>query len=460
MNAIDPSDLAPDTPAQVEGDSIVATSESADWLQHLWTSDLSTQERDVLSRRTQGTTLEEIGQGYGVTRERIRQVETAARRKVDAAFTRRRDELHALDDLLKGRLVVEAAAVMSTLPAAPEAARRELLRFVGLKHPQTWDGQLLDWWCYDSEELDRRLKVISDLGPMSHENMAAAMQDVGLEMTAPVSDLLASSNSRLIRHDLGWIRPNRISRDIAYLWLEAEGSPRSAGDIAAVTTNSERAIRETMRRDEYFAQVRPEGTWALAAWKTPGTENHYKSAEEVLIDVLREMGPMDLSDLSAEVRRRYPVTAWRISQCLSNSKVGRTPDGKYDLAERGAEPIEEVEPRRPDHIKVSGNVVGVVITVDYDLMRGSGLHVNRWLPWYLGLRTQPSERQFELVQPAGTVTIRRASSNAQISSLRSAAMALDVAEGCELVLLLNTANNTARLHHGCEPSRCPAASAG
>jgi len=460
MKAMDPSGLGGDMPASVDGDSAVGTSDSHDWLQHLWTSELSNQERDVLSRRTEGTTLEEIGQGYGVTRERIRQVETAARKKVDAVFTKRRNEFQALEDLLAGSLVVETSELMATLPAAAEAARLELLRFMGLKHPQTWDGQLVDWWRYDSEELDRRLKAISDLGPMSHENMGAAMQDVGLEMTAPVSDLLASSNSRLVRHELGWIRPNRISRDIAYLWLEAEGSPRSAGDIAAVTTNSERAIRETMRRDEDFAQVRPEGTWALAAWKTPGAENHYKSAEEVLIDVLREMGPMDLADLSAEVRRRYPVTAWRISQCLSNSKIGRMPDGKYDLAERGAEPIEELEPRKPDHIKVSGNVVGVVVTVDYDLMRGSGLHVNRWLPWYLGLRTQPSERQFELVEPAGTVTIRRASSNAQISSLRSAAMALDVAEGCELVLLLNTANNTARLHHGCEASQCPAASAG
>ena len=154
-----------------------ATSESADWLQHLWTSDLSTQERDVLSRRTQGTTLEEIGQGYGVTRERIRQVETAARRKVDAAFTRRRDELHALDDLLKGRLVVEAAAVMSTLPAAPEAARLELLRFVGLKHPQTWDGQLLDWWCYDSEELDR--PVEGHFRPRSNVTREHGSRDAG-----------------------------------------------------------------------------------------------------------------------------------------------------------------------------------------------------------------------------------------------------------------------------------------
>jgi hypothetical protein len=431
-----------------------------DWLTALWTEQLSDRQSAVLSLRADGRTLDEIGQVYGVTRERIRQIELDARKSVGAVFDAHRDELPVLEDLMAGQLVVSAEKLFRVLPSAPEAAQHELIRFMGLSHPQTWDGPLLDCWCYEPGEIDRRLNALADLAPMSHENMAAAMDELRIEMAEPVSGLLSSENSKIIRHELGWIRVNRTSRDLAYLWLEKEGSPRSASEIAAMTGNSERAIRETMRRDEDFAQVRPEGTWALADWRAPGAENRYKNAEEVLIDVLREMGPMELADLRAEVRHRYPVTAWRINQCLTNSAIGRRADGKYDLAERGAVPLEESEPRRPDHIKTSGDTIGVRMLVDSELLRGSGLHVNRWLTWHLGLRTQPSERVFQMLEPAGSVTIRRGSSNAQISSLRSAALAMDLVEGCEAVLLLNTVNKTARLHHACQAISCPAASAG
>lgn len=444
----------------VSADSDGDPSWDLDWLTALWTGQLSDRQRDVLTLRAGGTTLDEIGQVYGVTRERIRQVELTARKTVDEVFGAHRDELPVLEDLMAGQLVVSGENLFHALPPGPEPAQLALIRFMGLSHPQTWDGPLLNFWCCEPEEIDRRLSALADLAPLSHENMAAAMEELGIEMADPFSGLLYSKNSKIIRHELGWIRVNRTSRDLAYLWLEREGSPRSASEIASIAENSERAIRETMRRDEDFAQLRPEGTWALASWRAPGAENRYKNAEEVLLDVLREMGPMEIADLRAEVRRRYPVTAWRINQCLTNSAIGRQADGKYDLAERGAVPLEESEPRRPDHIKVSGDVIGVSMLVDYELMRGSGLHVNRWVTWHLGLRTQPSERVFQMLEPAGSVTIRRASSNAQVSSLRSAALAMDLVEGCQVVLLLNAANNTARLHHACQASCCPAASAG
>lgn len=431
-----------------------------DWLTAFWTEQLSERQRDVLTLRADGLTLDEIGQVYGLTRERIRQIEVQAQNAAKETFNVHRDELHSVEALMAGQIAVSNERLCRTLPPAPTVAQLELIKSMGLSHPQTWDGPLRGWWCYEPGELDRRLRALADLAPLSHENMDAAMVELGIEIVEPISSLLTSENSKIICHELGWIRVHRTSRDLAYLWLEKEGSPRSAAEIAAIAENSERAIRETMRRDEYFAQLRPEGTWALAAWRAPGAENRYKNAEEVLIDVLRDMGPMELADLRAEVRRRYPVTSWRINQCLTNSALGRHPDGKYDLAERGAMPLEESEPRRPDHIKVNGNVIGVSMTADYELMRGSGLHVNRWLTWYLGLRTQPSERVFQMLEPSSSVTIRRASSNAQISSLRSAALAMDLVEGCAVVLLLNTAINIARLHHACRARNCPAASAG
>ena len=234
--------------------------------------------------------------------------------------------------------------------------------------------------------------------------------------------------------------------------LREQGEPRPAREIASAVGTSEHTIRETMRRDGDFAQVRPEGTWALADWRVPGSDNRYRSAEDVLIEVLRELGPLDYDHLRVESQRRYPVTDWRITQCLSSNAIGLDHEGLYDLTERSATPIEDTEPRQPENIEVRGNVVGIRLTVDRDMLRGSGLPVNRWLTWYLGLRTAPSTRHFDLPDGFGVLTVRRNTSTSQVSSLRPVAESLEVAEGCKLVLLLHTDTNTAGFQHVCPAS--------
>jgi hypothetical protein len=253
------------------------------------------------------------------------------------------------------------------------------------------------------------------------------------------------------------VRTGRTTRDRAYLWLKQQGEPRPAAEIAEAAGSSEHATRENMRRDEAFSQVRPEGTWVLSDWHVDGASNRYASAEEVVVEVLRELGPLDEEQLRVECQRRYPVTGWRITQCLSSNAIGLNSEGRYDLAERGAIPVEDSEPRRPDHIQVSGDVVGVELPVTHDVLRGSGIPVNRWLTWYLGLRTAPSTRYFKTEDGSGELTVKRATSNAQLSSLRSAAVALGVVQGCKLVLLLRLDSNTASLRHACAAGACPAA---
>jgi len=447
--------------ADVAGQEVPAecnrSDEVVNWLSEYWAA-LPERERDVLSRRAAGATLDSIGNDFALTRERVRQLQKRAEEALEAVVRTHRAQLDRIIETLAEALAVTTDELFAALPRAPQEAQIVLLNIMKVRHLRTWDGELLDWWCSDSEDLDRRLNTIVELAPLSHEGMAAAMEELGLRMTSPVSDLLASRRSRLVHHELGWIRPGRINRDLAFLWLERQGSPCPAADVAAVTGNSERAIRETMRRDAAFSQIRPEGTWALSAWRLLGVDNRYSNADEAVVDVLRDMGPMELGELRTETLRRYPVSGWRISQCLSSASIGRLPDGRYDLAERGAIPVEDAEPNKPANIQVSGNTVGIRLDVNYDLLRGSGVVVNRWLTWYLGLRIVPSVRTFDLLDPPGTLTVKRASSNAQLSSLRTAALSMDLAEGCQVALILNTEQNTARLRHVCAPAGCPAAS--
>ena len=431
--------------------------QAADWLAVTW-DNLPEREITVLSRRMQGETLQGIATDLGVTRERVRQLQRRATDTMAAAAeVHDRELLSRLALTLGSAAAMESGSVIAELPPAPAEAQNVLLQILGFRHPRTWDGELVDWWTRMPEELDRRLNTVVALAPLSHDDLLAALADVGLSYKHPVTTLLHSPNSKLDESPTGWYRPSRAGRDLAFLYLHSQGAPRTTAEVAEALggTVSEHAIRETMRREDAFAQVRPEGTWTLTDWRVPGSDNRYSNAEETVIEVVRELGPIPLNALQREVIRRYPVTSWRVTQCLSNHQIGLTATGLYDLTERGAVPIEDTEPRRPETIEAKGHITGVKLNVNHDLLRGSGIPVNRWLTWHLGLRTVPSRKTFRL-DSGGDVTIKRASSNAQISSLRTAVQSLDVVDGCKIALILNTENDSAKIHHVCPAGSCPA----
>lgn len=432
-----------------------APNSASDWLWLAWTA-LPQRQRTILGRRTAGDTLEDIGVDLGLSRERVRQLQKKATSDiVVAAATHGRELISRVALILGDSPATEMDELVAELPSAPPDAQIVLLDILGVHHPRTWDGELAEWWTRVPEELDRRLRAVVELAPMSHSDLIGAFEQLGLRYSVPVTTLLASENSKLRENNLGWYRPARISRDLAFLYLQLEGAPRTVAQIAAVAGISEHAIRETMRREQAFAQVRPEGTWALVDWHLPGSDNRYSNAEEAVVEVVRDRGPISLTELKREVVLRYPVTGWRINQCLSSAMIGLTPAGLYDLAERGATPIEDTEPRRPSTIKDQGQIVGVQLKVNHDLLRGSGIVVNRWLTWRLGLRLVPSLRSFRL-SSGGELTVKRGSSNSQISSLRTAVQPLGLVEGCKIALILNTENDAASIHHVCESSSCPA----
>jgi hypothetical protein len=215
------------------------------------------------------------------------------------------------------------------------------------------------------------------------------------------------------------------------------------------------AVREALRRDDRFRQIRPEGTWALAEW-THLRASSYASAVEAMVAVVTESGPLSPARLFARVTELYPVTPWRLKQCLLSDQLGETPEGLVDLVSRGARPFEEEEPARPDTMAVEGEVLGVRIPVNRDILRGSGVSVHTWLTWRLGLRQAPMSRTFSTPGDHSPVVVRRGTSSAQLSSLRRHALELEVVDGCVLAVLLRLDNDTARVGHGCTPDTCPA----
>lgn len=429
------------------------TNDSA-WLDALWQS-MDERSRDVLTRRIRGETLDSIGQSYGVGRERVRQLQKAATEKLVADQTRNDPTLP--DRVLEaafGHPAIAETELKAAINLRQSTARDTLLREFGLAHPIVSGRDVADLWTFEIHAMAGLLNDLVSAFPCSHDEAIAAARDIGIPAAFNWTQALQSGESRVEWHDMGWIRRNRAQRDLALIWLRAEGAPRTTSSIAkAIDADSDKALREALRRDNSFVQVRPEGTWALSDWRLPGTDQRYTTALDAVIEVLRDLGPMDLHRLQMEATLRYPVTAWRIQQCLASNSIGRNRDGLIDLVERGALPIEDQEPKKPSNIEVSGPVVGVSLKVDADLLRGSGLAVSKWLTWYLGLRNAPSSMYFSLPGTAGDVTVRRGLSNAQLSTLRAAAVELGVATGCAVTLLLRTDTHAADLVHACNPCR-------
>lgn len=432
-----------------------------DWLLDSWQR-LEDRTAQILTRRLAAESLADIGRTYDVTRERVRQLQLKGEKALLTAQRRHApDLLERLGALLGESAAVHDGELAAVLPTRAVTGRSVLLRLLGIVRPRAWAGDLHGWWTRHPGTLETRLREVAAEAPLTRAEARDAATALGSPEALPLDDLLAHSDSPLVEHGTGWVRRARITRDAAYLWLRAEGEPRSVSDIASAVggDSSEHAVRERMRADDSFAQVRPEGTWALTDWHVTGADSRYASAVDAVVEVLRERGAMSFEQLRVESQRRYPVSTWRIQQCLSSNLIGLTSGGTYDLVERGATPVEDQEPRRPDAIKTSpdGKLIGIALTVDPDVLRGSGLGVHRWLTWYLGLRTAPSTRFFSYSDGPGELTVRRATSSSQISSLRAPVLALELVQGCQIVVLINLTSSSASVRHACPADRCPAA---
>lgn len=429
-----------------------------EWLVRAWeTGVFDERERAVVTGRAEGRTLDEVGRPLGLSRERARQIQNRARQR-----------LAEMADIIQSGWR-EVARSTGAGPAAPReafaaalgvvdhVALEELLAAAGLDAPRTWAGPLRGWWSADSGALGGALRGLVDTAPFHGDDLGRAASEAGLPAGLPLVWLLSHSESRLaLSSDGHWVRRKARGRDAAYLWLLETGRPCRADELLApMAATTVAAVREALRRDDRFRQIRPEGTWALAEW-THLRASVYATAVDAMVSVVTESGPLSRARLFAMVTELYPVTPWRLKQCLLSDQLGETPDGLVDLVSRSARPFEEEEPVRPDTMAVEGEFLGVRIPVNRDILRGSGVNVHTWLTWRLGLRRAPMSRTFTTPGDHSPLIARRGTSSAQLSSLRRHALELKVVDGCVLAVLLRLDDDTARVGHGCAPGACPA----
>jgi hypothetical protein len=313
-------------------------------------------DRFGLSGKGEGRTLDAIGQEYGVTRERIRQIENhglAAVRESDAYAT------HAatLEDLKKvisalGGILAEETLLKQI--AKNEADRNHLVFILTVGHPfdsRREDNDFRARWYTDEQLAEQVEEALSEL----HESIEANRLTPEDEFLVLFTKHLKSAgvknrpeealvhwlaiSKRLGKNPLGeWGRMDsphvriKNTRDFAYLTLKRHGSPMHFTEVA-------KGIQKLFNRETHPATTHNElikdgrfvlvgrGLYALKEWGyEPGV------VRDVIKGILQRESPLTREEIVDRVKRERYVKDATIAVNLQNGTFMRLSDGRYALS--------------------------------------------------------------------------------------------------------------------------------
>jgi DNA-directed RNA polymerase delta subunit len=320
--------------------------------------------RDVLEKRYgldqtgESSTLESIGKTYGITRERVRQIENYAIQSIQKS-TAYQEHQTIFDELLSEVRslgdVVSENELLDELSKDP-STRNHLyfLLVVGDPfHRIKEDNSFTCRWCVErkvAESVERALKnVLNGLG----EDELVQEEDIIALLKNELSDLeeryrdekvlrrWLSISKEISRNPLGeWgiasspnVRAKGI-RDYAYLAVKRHGSPmhfKEVADSIQSLFNKKAHIATThneLIKDRRFVLV-GRGLYALSEWGyTAGV------VKDVLREILAQHGPLTRDEIIDKVRKeRYVKDNTIIVNLQDTALFKRLPDGSYMVLE-------------------------------------------------------------------------------------------------------------------------------
>ncbi|MBU0707589.1 hypothetical protein KKG41_04420 [Patescibacteria group bacterium] len=338
---------------------------------------LTDKEEDILRRRyglngKHKQTLEEIGKFYNLTRERIRQVESTAIKKLKA-LKNFSDLIEGIDHTIKSVLEQNGGAISkehlveqlfeftTDTPVSRQSVTfiiSKLLSDRFLNQPAT--SYFRSSWRLPSVSIDSIRKVIDNMIVIiSEKNHPMTEQEITKAYWQRYPNDGANVDSSLDDHALigyitmsqkidrnpfndygltGWgtIVPRRMN-DKIYLVLKKEGKPmhfiKIAERINKINFDKRRAYPPTVHNelilnDRYVLVGR--GIYALKEWGyKPGV------VADVITQILKKNGePMKRKDIVEEVLGQRMVKNNTIHLALTDtSKFKRLPDGRYGLVD-------------------------------------------------------------------------------------------------------------------------------
>ncbi len=313
-------------------------------------------DRFGLSAKGERRTLDSIGKEYGITRERIRQIENhgiSSVRDSDAytALNAQWSDLKAAVAALGGLLAEET--ILEGLAKA-DADRNHIVFLLTVGHhfdARREDADFKPRWfvdeqlasaveaalskLYESLEQDRLMPETEFL-----ELFAKYLKEEGVR-NRPAESLprWLFISKRIGRNPLGeWGRTDsphvriKNTRDFAYLTLKRHGSPMHFVEVAknieklfARKTHPATTHNELIKDNRFVLVGR--GLYALKEWGyEPGV------VRDVIAGIIKREGAMTRDEIVERVKRERYVKDATIAVNLQGSAFKRLPDGKYDLA--------------------------------------------------------------------------------------------------------------------------------
>jgi len=313
-------------------------------------------DRFGLSGKGERRTLDSIGQEYGITRERIRQIEnhsvsavrdSEAYAKLTAAWEDLKRALATLGGILAEDTVVKELA-------SNGADRNHVLFLLTVGHhfqDRREDNDYKTRWHVDEQLAEAVESALANLYE-SIEPSRLTPSDEFLELFAKhlkqegvknrPSDVMERwllISKRIGRNPLGeWGRVEsphvriKNTRDFAYLTLKRHGSPMHFTEVAkgieklfSRETHPATTHNELIKDDRFVLVGR--GLYALKEWGyAPGV------VRDVIRGILEREGPLRREEIVERVKRERYVKDATIAVNLQNSMFSRLPDGRYSLA--------------------------------------------------------------------------------------------------------------------------------
>lgn len=311
--------------------------------------------REVLERRfglkSGGRkTLEEIGDGYGITRERVRQIEADALRRLRIEAARDQHEFFGpieAEIMRHGGVMAEQHLCEIAAPARFHSQVKFLLHIAPRFRffPETDD--LYARWALDSaaaekgEEAIRR--VVRDLGEKGAPVPRAVLGEMLISADSVAPEAYLRASKRILQNPYGeyglrdWpeISPRGI-RDKAHAALIKHTKPMHFRDVATAIDRAgwpqrrkthAQTVHNELIKDNRFVLV-GRGTYGLRAWGyEPGT------VREVIVSLFKTSGrALDRDEvvrLATAQRMVKPQTV--LLNLQDRDLFKRTDDGKYTL---------------------------------------------------------------------------------------------------------------------------------
>jgi len=318
--------------------------------------------QDVLTRRyglgksTERMTLEAIGQIYGVTRERVRQIENHALNTIrkDDIYDKESATLSEVENVINGMGAIVREDEFLNEAGKDESTKNHLHFLLVLGHPFVYfkeSGDFYHRWHVDegvAKQVERALQnlyeSLSDDELVSEAKIVNMFLDNLKDLSGRYRDQeilrrWLSISKRIGSNELGdWGRAEsplvspRGVRDYAYLVISQHGSPMHFSEVAKRISElfEKEAHRATTHneliKDDRFVLV-GRGLYALNDW------GYMKGVvRDVIASVLDQYGPLSKEEIVDKVLKERYVKHNTIAVNLQDPKFKRMKDGRYTLA--------------------------------------------------------------------------------------------------------------------------------